>query len=648
MADRLPSRLPTTEISAAGTPSMGSLTMLAVGVTVVAGLYFGRELLVPLALAVLLSFALGPVVLLLRRWRFGRTPSVFAAVAFAFLVIFGMGTAIGGQIAHLASNLPQYQATITAKIESVRGTTAGDGIVERASAMLQALRDQIATAPPAPPQSPPGEASPSRRQAPLPVEILQPDPTPFQIIQNVLTPLIEPLTTTAIVVIFVIFFLLQREDLRERFIRLAGSHDLQRTTAALDDAARRLSSYLLIQSAVNACFGLVIGMGLWLIGVPNPILWGVLAMLLRFVPYIGAYLAAAFPLVLALAVDSGWSMVIWTAALYLALEAVTGQVIEPWLYGRSTGLSAVAIVVAAAFWTWLWGPIGLLLSTPLTMCLVVLGRHVDNLEFLDVMLGDRPALKLEESFYQRILANDPDEAAYQAEEYLKTKPLAAYYDDVAIKGLKLAQRDVNRGTLRHDRRLQIKEAIDGVIDDLHDHDDVLPPKNAHGEEDRALAAQPQALVESDLAPDWAGTPVLCIAGRGALDEATAAMLVQLLGKHGIGATVAPSVALSATNLSALDVSMKLVCLCYLEPANLTNARFLVRRLRRRAPHAQIMIGLWAAAIDGVPDQGNEAGADFLVRSLREAVAQISRLAQRPPAADAATDIEAAPTLLAAS
>src|SRR4029078_7631743 len=254
-----------------------------------------------------------------------------------------------------------------------------------------------------------------------------------------------------VVVIFVIFILLQRQDLRNRLIRLAGAQDLQRTTAALDDAGQRLSRLFLIQLALNAAFGLVIGIGLWFIGVPSAPLWGMLAMILRFVPYIGAVIAAIFPLILAAAVDPGWTMVFWTVALFLAVEPIAGHAIEPLLYGHSVGMSPVAVVTSATFWTWLWGPIGLVLATPLTMSLVVLGCHVDRLKFLDVMFGDQPALKPEELVYQRLLAGDPMEAAEQAQEFLKEKPLLSYYQDVLIEGLKLAQVDAERG-LRDEER----------------------------------------------------------------------------------------------------------------------------------------------------------------------------------------------------
>ena len=456
-----------------------SLGTLGVGTVAVAGLYFARDLFMPLALAMLLSFALGPLVMALRRRHLGRVPSVVAAVILAFLAIFGIGTAIGTQLEHLAENLPQYQSNVSAKIHELRGATAGIGLVGRAAGVLKALSNELSGAPPPADTHRPNTlaAAPRgvQRQAPVQVEIQQPDATALQVLEAVIGPLLQPLATTGVVIVFVVFFLLKREDLRDRFIRLAGARDLHRTTRALDDAARRLSRYLLVQTAINGGFGLLVASGLWMIGIPNPVLWGILGMLLRFVPYIGPVIAAIFPAILALAVDPGWTMLVWTAALFVIVELTIGQLIEPLLYGHSTGLSAVAVVVAAAFWTWLWGPVGLLLSTPLTLCLVVLGRHVEHLAFLDIVLGDRPALTMEEHFYQRVLAHDPGEAAHQAEGFLKAHSLATYYDDVAIKGLALAQSDVNRGALDHERRVHIKAVVEEIIDDLSEHADPPPP-----------------------------------------------------------------------------------------------------------------------------------------------------------------------------
>jgi hypothetical protein len=287
----------------------------------------------------------------------------------------------------------------------------------------------------------------------------------------VLAPAVGPLETTAIVVIVAIFILLQREDLRDRLIRIFGATDLHRTTTAMDEAASRLSRYFLTQVAINAAFGVIIGWGLYFIGVPSPALWGVLAGLLRFLPYVGAVLAAIPPLILAAAVGPDWAMSLWVVGLFIVVEPIMGYAVEPIVYGHSTGLSPIAVIVSAIFWTWLWGPIGLILSTPLTLCLVVLGRHVKRLEFLDVMLGDRPALTPVESFYQRMLAGDPDEALDQAETLLRDRSLSSYYDEVVVKALQLAAADSLRGVLDDARLDQVRRAALTLVDDLSGHDD---------------------------------------------------------------------------------------------------------------------------------------------------------------------------------
>lgn len=411
-------------------------------------LYFGREIIIPIALAILLSFVLAPLVGALQRAHIPRGLAVVSVVIIAFALIFAMGSLLATQLTQLAGDLPKYQSTISEKIQSFRDTTAGRGTLERASGMLKDLSKELDK--PKEPASAPaiGTSTKGVPPKPVPVEVLQPDPGALESLQSLISPLLHPLATTGIIVIFVIFILLQREDLRNRLIRLAGSHDLQRTTAALDDAARRLSRLFLIQLLLNGTFGIVIGVGLWLIGIPSAILWGILAAVLRFVPYIGAVIAAAFPLALAVAVDPTWSMLLWTIALFLVVEPIVGHVVEPMVYGHSTGLSPVAVVASATFWTALWGPIGLVLATPLTVCLVVLGRHVERLEFLDVMFGDRPALSPPEIFYQRMLAGDPTEASEKAEEFLKERSLSSYYDEVALKGLQLAQADAERGRAR--------------------------------------------------------------------------------------------------------------------------------------------------------------------------------------------------------
>ena len=307
--------------------------------------------------------------------------------------------------------------------------------------------------------------------------------------------LLPPLTTSGIVLILIVFILLQREDIRDRVIRLVGAGDIERTTKALDDAGYRLSRLFLAQAALNASFGIAIGLGLWAIGVPSPILWGMVAALMRFIPYIGALLAAVFPILLAASVDPGWSMVAWTLALYLILEPAVGHFIEPMVQGQTTGLSPLAIVVSAVLWTALWGPIGLLLATPLTMCLVVLGRHVEGLAFLDVVLGDQPALSPPEVFYQRLLAGSSAEAAEQAEDVLKASSLVDYCDDVALAGLTLAARDAHRGAITEDRMAELRDGVLVLLEDLSDQP--LDPHNGQRE-----ASEPRADAPANGSTDY--------------------------------------------------------------------------------------------------------------------------------------------------
>jgi predicted PurR-regulated permease PerM len=601
-------------------PVSASATAVIFAITV-AALYFGREVLMPLALAILLSFVLAPLVLMLRRWRIGRVTSVVVAVLLAFLVICGIATLIGGQVAQLAENLPRYEYTVNRKIQALRTAAAGSGIVEHASSMLSDLRKELTrgddnTKPSTGGQST-ATSSANDGQKPLPVEIREPPATPLQVIRGVVEPLWGPLATAGIVIVFLVFILLQREDLRDRFIRLAGLHDLQHTTRALDDGVSRLSRYFLVESGINASFGMLIGTGLFFIGVPNPVLWGILAMLLRFLPYIGAWIAAFFPAVLALAVDPNWSMLIWTIVLFATIELIMGQVVEPLLNAHSTGLSPVAVVVAAAFWAWLWGPIGLVLSTPLTVCLVVIGRHVEHLQFLDVLLGDNPALAPEESFYQRMLAGDPTEAARYAEEFLGQKPLTAYYDEIAVKGLALAQLDVNRGVLDHDRRTQIRDAVEELVDDLSDYDDA---SRTDAEEPSGEGAPPRKQ------PDAGECKVLCVAGRGSLDEASAIILAQLLQTRGVESRVVSNREMSPANILRLDPEgVKVVCLGYLDPGGFGSARYLVQRIRRRLPKARIVLGLWVRPL-AESDRDNaveRSKADVVVTSLAEAVDRIA-------------------------
>lgn len=590
------------------TENDSSRVLITMGV-VIAALYFGSEIFIPIALAILLSFVLAPAVRRLHAWGLGRVFPVLFVTVLAFTLIFGILSLVGMQLKDLAGELPRYEGTITRKIASVRSASS-NGVMDKVEQVLAKL-DRAATrnSPPPGPQS--SEVAPAPRQPtseglapganpqqPVPVEIRQPASTSLETLKSLASPLIHPLATAGIVVIFVIFILLQREDLRNRLIRLFGANDLQRTTAAIDDGGKRLSRYFLTQSAVNAFSGLVIATASWAVGVPNPVLWGILFAIMRFVPYIGPIIGGALPVAFAAAVDQGWTMAVWMAGIVLVAELLIGQVVEPLLYGHNTGLSPVAVVVSATFWTVLWGPIGLLLATPMTVCLVVIGRHVEQLAFLDVLLGDRPPLTAAETFYQRMLANDPTEVSDQAEECLKSMSLLQYYDSVLLPGLLLAQADVTAERLTVDRQLQIRDDTEEVIEDLDHVSEGDEHKNrlwhllrldrneeAHNDSVVAPAAIP---------PAWQRDgSILCIGSRGPLDDCGADMLAQVLAKRGIGSRAESYEMLAKANIERLDTSAtRLICLSCLDGTSSAYLRFALRRVRRRAPRAKILIGAW--------------------------------------------------------
>jgi predicted PurR-regulated permease PerM len=621
-----------------------STAVLAV-LGVIATMYFAKAVFLPLALAILLTFLLAPAVRLLRSWGLPKPPAVVLVVAFAFTVIVGIGALVGQQVTKLAQNLPVYQYNIEEKIRSARGF-AGGAMLERISNFLGDLNEEVLKKNDTRPRgAAPRNEEPAK---PIPVEVHQPDATPVQVVRRVLEPLVDPLTTAGLVVIFVIFFLSQRQDLRDRLIRLAGSRDLQRTTDAINDGAQRLSRYFLAQTALNVMFGLIVGIALTLIGVPNPVLFGILAMVFRFVPYIGAFIAAIFPIALAVAVDPGWSMALMTTALFLVVEPLIGQVIEPLVYGHSTGLTPVAVIIAATFWTWLWGPIGLLLSTPLTVCLGVLGRHIPWLRFLDVMIGDDPPLSPAQSFYQRALAGDIDEAVDQAGEILPRRSLSYVYDNVVLEALHLAQIDFRRGLLDSKHVEQINEAVHELIADTTEYEDITPPVGARkdngsapGEKSDEPPSLPDLPVLRDFPPGPSAKPVLCVTGRGPFDDAVAKMLIQLLEKHGLGGRVEDDAAVSSSNTVRLNnADVKVVCLSYLalgsSPAHLRHS---LKRIRRQIAGATLIVGLWGRADDENREHLQTAAADFYVSSLREALrlcidAVSGGLAKPPPTRDA--------------
>jgi predicted PurR-regulated permease PerM len=585
-------------------PAGLAFTNFVILAIIVAALYFTRDILVPIALAVLLSFLLAPLVRLLQRWRLPRSLAVMCAVLGALAVALTLATMVMIEVNQLLNDLPRYQATLGSKVHNLRDTVGSAGFLKNASSMLKDLDRELSTQ-----EDKGGPASREvlsqdrARTSPIPVEVHQPDPGASETLVAMLKPLAAPFTTTGIVVIFLAFFLFQREDLRNRFIRLAGSGDLERTTAALDDAGRRLGRLFATQLVLNAIFGVVIGFGLAIIGVPSAPLWGLLAMILRFVPYIGAVLAAALPIALAAAVGSGWTMTIWTAALFAVVEPLTGHVVEPLVCGRSAGLSPVAIVVAASFWTWLWGPLGLLLSTPLTLCLVVLARHVDRLQFIDVMLGDQPALTPQQAAYQRMLTGDPVEAIEQARAFLKEGTVADYYDQILLGALRLAQADAELGRLDDVRLENIFKTVSDIVEDLDEHGS----ETLQDAKERSSAG---GKVVTLTGVDF-GKPVFCIPGLGRLDDCAVLLLADALKREGIEARIA-----GATTAIEDDKAAS-ICVCYLENVPKARTDYAVRKLSRTAASARIVVCLLGEQEPSKPDasqQGTEPP-----RSLKAAV-----------------------------
>jgi predicted PurR-regulated permease PerM len=605
---------------------------LITSVIIIALLYVGKPILEPLVIAALLAFILTPVIRRLRVWGLWRTPAVVLTVLSAIALIGMLSTTLVVQITELADELPKYQGNLRAKVRALGDYPMTSGAIERASSSLRDLQKQIAR-----PQSDAPE------QKPVPVEVREPEPRGLAAIANLVRPLMAPLATTALVILFLLFILLQREDIRDRFLRLAGSGDLQRTTEALDDAASRLSRYFLAQTMLNLGFGVVIGLGLWAIGIPNPALWGILAAVMRFVPYIGGFIAAFFPVVLAVAIDPGWTLVILTVALFAVAEPLAGHVVEPLLYGQHTGMSPVAVVIASLFWAMLWGPVGLLLATPLTVCLVVLGKHIEALSFIEVLLGDEPALEPEERFYQRVLAGDANEATDQAEEQLKTRALSDYYDAVPMKALRLAQADAATGKLSREKQTRVRDTIEEIVEELDEYADAPPAAAEDAADEKApVQAVAPSLSRSQLPDAWqVPYPVLCVASRSELDESACIMLAQVLGKHGVGAWVQPFTDVATTKRFKVETTdAPLVCLSYLgSTSKPVHVRYLVRRLKRVMPRSQFMVGFWMLDDDDkkVEEWTKAVGADHGVTSLAQATARIVALARGEDAQECADE-----------
>jgi predicted PurR-regulated permease PerM len=450
-------------------PPISSLRDRAGGIvataTVLALLYFGRDVLVPVTLAVILSLLIAPLVRVLRSVGMGQTLSVLAAVLGLALAVGAAAAVIGVQVVKMTASLPQYEQTIRHKLTTLNEITVGrlKSFSGQAGRFIEQNAAARAPAETAAPRSSTSEAPRAEATPPIPVEIHEPPANALVVLQRVMGSLWVPLETAGIVLVVLIFVLLEHEAVRDRFIRIAGGADIRATTLALNDAGQRLSRFFVSQFLVNLGVGIAVALGLIIIGLPHALLWGALAAVLRFVPYVGVWIAALFAAVLAAAVDPGWALSIATLGLFVIVELLAGQLIEPQLYGHTTGLSPLSVVVAAIFWSWLWGPVGLIVSTPLTLCLVVAGRHIKALSLLDILLGDNQALTMPQRFYQRALSGDSQEIIAGARAFLKRNSFATYCDVVLVPALSLARLDLDTGAISAQQQSLVRNVMVAVI-----------------------------------------------------------------------------------------------------------------------------------------------------------------------------------------
>ena len=600
--------------SANVTASSKSSIFIAVAVTI-AMLYFGRQIFIPLALALVLSFLLTPLVVLMERIRLGRLPAVLVVLALCFALAAGVGWGVAGQLLDITGHIGDYKENLEETIRSLHPPK--NGVFGQATAAMQELNKELAAAP----EQMAGRASndpnhPGRSSRPIAVQLTTPPANVLQDLRALLGPIAGPLETAGIVVIFTAFMLMQREDLRNRLIRLGGQGQLKVMTQALDDASHRLSRYLLLQFLVNAAYGSLFGLGLYLMRVPHALLWGVLAALLRLVPYVGTLIATVFPVAMALAVFPGWKHAALIVGLFVVLELIIGNFVEPGLYGAHTGISSLAILVAAVFWSMLWGPVGLILSTPLTVCLMLVGRYVPHLSFLEVLLGDAPALSPEELYYQRLLAMDQDEARNIAEAELRETSLDSLYESVLIPALRLAEEDRHTDALGDRASEFICQSTRELIDDLGDR--ALP----QGEGGDALENEQAS---SDLR--LPGTNIVCLPARDEADELVGMMFAQLLRQAGYNATYLAIGTVEDMLQRVSQSGSRIACVSALPPFAVGQARSLCKRLHARFPDLAIVVGLWGFA-GGVLKAQARVGtgcADAVATTLSEALLQVRRL-----------------------
>jgi predicted PurR-regulated permease PerM len=571
----------------------------------IAVLYLARAILIPFAFALTVTFLLTPVVAVLQRLRLGRIGSVFATVVASVAVAGGIAWIIANQFVDVANQLPSYSQNIEAKIGAFHLPVTGT-FGHASQSVQEVVRELTSPGAPAPV---PAHAAPA---LPIPVRVVALPASGWTELRNLGPPILAPLGQAGMVLIFTVFMLLKREDLRNRLLRLAGLGQLNRTTQALDDASNRISRYLLMQFLVNAGFGALFGFGLFWIGVPYPLLWGAVAGLMRVLPYVGTPMAAMLPLALSLAVFDGWLRPLLVFLLVAGLELIIANFIEPWLYGAYVGISSLALLVSAVFWTVLWGPAGLVLSTPLTVCVVVLGRHVPQLSFLHILLGDEPVLAAEAQIYQRLLAMDQLEAQTIVGQALKEKSLTELYDSVLIPALNMAEQDRHKGAIDAAREEFLFLSINEMIVEFSEY-------------------QPMP----DAAERLPGR-VLCLPAHDRADEVTGAMLAQILEQKGFP-TLSFSIDGSSPNewLAAVEAGRSdVVCISALPPYAFAPARVLCKQIRERFPKLKLVVCVWGFSgdKDKAKARFERTQPDRLSTSLAETVEQVQELVRGMPEA----------------
>lgn len=594
-------RGPPVQVSATSPPG-STATVLLVGAAVISALYLGRDVFIPLALSILISFALAPIATRLRRWHLGRVPSVLFVVLTTLAFVTAFAWLLATQAVNLAQSLPQHELNLRQKIHMLDPGSSTSGVFDKTADMLRRMSEELEQATGQRPRSVPGEPGAEVPiQRPIPVEIHQPPESPLATLLGIAGFLAEPLATAGIMLLFVVFVLLQREDLRDRFIRLFGSNDVHRTTQAMSDATERIGRYLLMQLLLNLLYGTLFGTGLYLIGVPNALLWGLIGAVLRFIPYVGAPISMLFPLVLSMAVDTGWTMPMLVVLLFLGIEVMLAYALEPMLFGSTTGLSPAAVVIVTVFWTVLWGPVGLLLATPLTACLVVVGRYVPQLHFLEVAFGNREVLSPAVKVYQRLLADDALEAAEVAEEHQEKNGLNALYGEILLPVLGMIEQDRQRGALDRARQQEITEDIVEIADEAVE-DEEEPPR---------------------------GPAMACLPSRSGLDTAAARLARNLLREAGYAAETATLGGLAQPGAARPG----LVSISQLNGATLIHIRRLVRRLRTQlGEDMPIVLALAGPLPDGTGARAaaEELGVSRIVVGLDELQRAVREILGEPP------------------